>query len=195
MATEDTAPEANKTEEAPQEKKDEGEEDEGRSRRRRDDDGRNEGKKSLLVRNLSFDTNKHDLREAFEKHGSVRDVYIPLDYKTRDPRGFAFVEFTTAEGAANALEAMDGATFDGRAVRVVYAQQQRKRPEEMAEIDRRTKRSRRDDDYYGTSSRRRRDDSRSRSRDRVRSERRSRRDDDYYSSDRRRRKDDDYDRL
>ena len=34
-----------------------------------------------------------DLREMFTKYGPVRDVYIPLDYYTREPRGFAYVEY------------------------------------------------------------------------------------------------------
>jgi RNA recognition motif-containing protein len=28
-----------------------------------------------------------------DKYGEIRDVYIPTDYHTRKPRGFAFVEF------------------------------------------------------------------------------------------------------
>jgi RNA recognition motif-containing protein len=34
-----------------------------------------------------------------EKYGDVRDVYIPTDYHTRKPRGFAFVEFTDSRDA------------------------------------------------------------------------------------------------
>jgi RNA recognition motif-containing protein len=34
-----------------------------------------------------------------EKYGNVRDVYIPTDYHTRQPRGFAFVEFTDSRDA------------------------------------------------------------------------------------------------
>lgn len=29
----------------------------------------------------------------FTQHGPVRDVYLPLDYYTREPRGFAYVEY------------------------------------------------------------------------------------------------------
>ena len=31
--------------------------------------------------------------EVFSKFGEVKDVYIPRDHYTREPRGFAFVEF------------------------------------------------------------------------------------------------------
>lgn len=33
-----------------------------------------------------------DLRALFERMGPVRDVYIPLDYYTRESRGFAYVK-------------------------------------------------------------------------------------------------------
>jgi RNA recognition motif-containing protein len=33
------------------------------------------------------------------KYGEVRDVYIPTDYHTRKPRGFAFVEFPDSRDA------------------------------------------------------------------------------------------------
>ena len=34
-----------------------------------------------------------DIRRLMDKYGEIRDVYIPQDYYTRKPRGFAFVEF------------------------------------------------------------------------------------------------------
>lgn len=34
-----------------------------------------------------------DLREIFTRHGPIQDVYIPLDYYTREPRGFAYVQY------------------------------------------------------------------------------------------------------
>lgn len=34
-----------------------------------------------------------DLKELFCRYGPVRDVYIPLDYHTREPRGFCYVEY------------------------------------------------------------------------------------------------------
>ena len=34
-----------------------------------------------------------ELRSLFAKYGPVSDVYIPLDYYTRRPRGFAYVQY------------------------------------------------------------------------------------------------------
>ena len=34
-----------------------------------------------------------DLRDLFSQYGSISDVYVPLDYYTREPRGFAYVQY------------------------------------------------------------------------------------------------------
>lgn len=34
-----------------------------------------------------------DLKEIFCRYGTVRDVYIPVDYHTREARGFCYVEY------------------------------------------------------------------------------------------------------
>lgn len=34
-----------------------------------------------------------DLRNLFGKYGPISDVYIPMDYYTRRPRGFAYVQY------------------------------------------------------------------------------------------------------
>eukprot|EP00638_Chattonella_subsalsa_P017633 CAMPEP_0117831034 /NCGR_PEP_ID=MMETSP0949-20121206/8858_1 /TAXON_ID=44440 /ORGANISM="Chattonella subsalsa, Strain CCMP2191" /LENGTH=126 /DNA_ID=CAMNT_0005672173 /DNA_START=32 /DNA_END=408 /DNA_ORIENTATION=- len=91
---------------------------------------RNEGC-SLLVRNLSYRTRNEDLRYVFGKFGDLRDVYIPRDYYTQEPRGFAFVEYVDPRDASDAREDMDGYQLDGRELAVIFAQDRRKRPEEM----------------------------------------------------------------
>ena len=37
-----------------------------------------------------------DLKKIFEKFGEIRDVYTPIDFYTKRPRGFAFIEFVGA---------------------------------------------------------------------------------------------------
>lgn len=34
-----------------------------------------------------------ELRALFGKYGPLTDVYVPVDYYTRDPRGFAYVQY------------------------------------------------------------------------------------------------------
>ncbi|OMO58998.1 hypothetical protein CCACVL1_25172 [Corchorus capsularis] len=86
---------------------------------------------SLLVRNIPLDCRPEELRIPFERYGLVRDVYIPKDYYTGEPRGFAFVQFVDTYDAAEAQRRMNGKIFAGREISVVVAAETRKRPEEM----------------------------------------------------------------
>ncbi len=72
----------------------------------------------LYVGNMSFKTTEADLRDAFGKFGTVTDVYIANDRETGRPRGFAFVTFATADESKAAIEKMNGADLDGRALTV-----------------------------------------------------------------------------
>ncbi|XP_050156138.1 serine/arginine-rich SC35-like splicing factor SCL30 isoform X2 [Malus sylvestris] len=86
---------------------------------------------SLLVRNIPLDCRAEELRAPFERYGEVRDVYIPKDYYTGEPRGFAFIQFVDSYEAAEAQYHMNGKIFAGREISVVVAAETRKRPEEM----------------------------------------------------------------
>ncbi|XP_010531740.1 PREDICTED: serine/arginine-rich SC35-like splicing factor SCL30 [Tarenaya hassleriana] len=91
--------------------------------------GSNHG--SLLVRNIPLDCRPEELRVPFERFGPVRDIYIPRDYYSGEPRGFAFVEFVDSYDAAEAQWSMNKRIFAGREITVVVAAESRKRPEEM----------------------------------------------------------------
>ncbi|GAB9465252.1 hypothetical protein Gpo141_00002666 [Globisporangium polare] len=89
---------------------------------------------SLLVRNLSPNTSPDRLRRAFSRReGDIRDIYLPKDYSTNQPRGFAFIEFNDSRDAREIKYQMDRSTFEGREIAVLFAQQRRKTPEEMRE--------------------------------------------------------------
>ncbi|CAG5103972.1 Oidioi.mRNA.OKI2018_I69.chr1.g1024.t1.cds [Oikopleura dioica] len=66
----------------------------------------------------------------FNKFGAVKDVHIPVDFRTRAPRGFAYIEFETMEDARNGL-GMDGMVINGRKVNVAFAEGDRKTPGAM----------------------------------------------------------------
>jgi len=76
----------------------------------------------LYIGNLSFKTDEATLRDAFGAFGNLTDVYIAMDRMTGRPRGFAFVTFSTPEESALAIEKMNGAELDGRALKVNEAQ-------------------------------------------------------------------------
>ncbi|EOA40558.1 hypothetical protein CARUB_v10009288mg [Capsella rubella] len=86
---------------------------------------------SLLVRNLRHDCRQEDLRRSFEQFGPLKDIYLPRDYYTGDPRGFGFVQFEDPADAADAKYHMDGYLLLGRELTVVFAEENRKKPTEM----------------------------------------------------------------
>ncbi len=72
----------------------------------------------LFVGNLSFNTTENDLQDAFAAHGVVAEANLMTDRATGRPRGFAFVTMGSPEEAQKAIEAMNGATLDGRSLTV-----------------------------------------------------------------------------
>jgi RNA recognition motif-containing protein len=82
----------------------------------------------LFVGNLSFNTTENDLQDAFTAHGTVLETNLMLDKASGRPRGFAFVTMSTPEEAQKAIEAMNGATLDGRALTVNVARPREERP-------------------------------------------------------------------
>ena len=68
----------------------------------------------LYVGNLPFQTTSDDLREHFGQAGNVESAQVVEDRMTGRSRGFGFVEMTTAEEAAAAIEQFNGKDFNGR---------------------------------------------------------------------------------
>ncbi|EEF30315.1 serine/arginine-rich SC35-like splicing factor SCL33 [Ricinus communis] len=86
---------------------------------------------SLLVRNLRHDCRPEDLRRPFEQFGALKDIYLPRDYYTGEPRGFGFVQYADPQDAAEAKHHMDGRVLLGRELTVVFAEENRKKPVDM----------------------------------------------------------------
>ncbi|XP_020907495.1 serine/arginine-rich splicing factor 10 [Exaiptasia diaphana] len=86
---------------------------------------------SLYVRNLHPDSRPDDLRRMFGKYGRISDVYVPLDYYTREPRGFAYVQFEDIRDAEDALYYLDRVMLLGRELEVQFAEGDRKTPSQM----------------------------------------------------------------
>jgi RNA recognition motif-containing protein len=82
----------------------------------------------LYVGNLSFSSTNETVREAFARIGEVTDVHIVTDRASGQSRGFGFVTMGTPAEAQKAIEAMNGATLDGRPLRVNEAEERPQRP-------------------------------------------------------------------
>ncbi len=77
----------------------------------------------LYVGNLSYDTDTETLRQAFATAGEVTDAHVVTDRESGRSRGFGFVTMATSDLAKKALETMNGANVDGRAIRVNEAEE------------------------------------------------------------------------
>jgi len=82
----------------------------------------------LFVGNLSFNTTENDLQSAFAAHGTVVEANLMMDRMTGRSRGFAFVTMSTPEEAQKAIEALNGAQLDNRALTVNVARPKEERP-------------------------------------------------------------------
>ncbi|CAA9398476.1 RNA-binding protein [uncultured Leptolyngbya sp.] len=82
---------------------------------------------SIYVGNLSYQVTQDDLKQAFEEYGTVNRVQLPTDRETGRLRGFAFVEMGTEEEEAAAIEALDGAEWMGRDLKVNKAKPREER--------------------------------------------------------------------
>ncbi|MBW4472134.1 MAG: RNA-binding protein [Stenomitos rutilans HA7619-LM2] len=82
---------------------------------------------SIYVGNLSYQVTQEDLKQAFEEYGTVNRVQLPTDRETGRLRGFAFVEMGTEEEEAAAIEALDGAEWMGRDLKVNKAKPREER--------------------------------------------------------------------
>ena len=83
--------------------------------------------KRIYVGNLSFEAYEEDVRELFSQHGNVESVRLITDRATGRFRGFGFVEMDD-DGAAAAIQALDGREFQGRNLKVNEARDRDSRP-------------------------------------------------------------------
>ncbi|MEH2274164.1 MAG: RNA-binding protein [Nostoc sp.] len=73
---------------------------------------------SIYVGNLSYEVTQDALSAVFAEYGSVKRVQLPTDRETGRLRGFAFVEMSSEDEETKAIEALDGAEWLGRDLKV-----------------------------------------------------------------------------
>lgn len=75
----------------------------------------------LFLRNLPFTTTSDELGELCSAFGSIDQVHIPVDTKTNQAKGLAYVTFVQPADAVTAFKALDGTTFQGRLLHILPA--------------------------------------------------------------------------
>jgi RNA recognition motif-containing protein len=82
---------------------------------------------SIYVGNLSYEVTQENVSAVFAEYGTVKRVQLPTDRETGRMRGFAFVEMNTEAEEAAAIEALDGAEWMGRDMKVNKAKPREER--------------------------------------------------------------------
>jgi len=76
---------------------------------------------NIYVSNLSFAVIDEDLRSYFAEYGEVSSAKVIMDKFTNRSKGFGFVEMPDDAAAQKAIAELDGATVDGRTIKVMVA--------------------------------------------------------------------------
>ena len=82
---------------------------------------------NIYVSNLSFNVQDEDLKSYFADYGEVTSAKVINDKETGRSRGFGFVEMSDDAVAQKAITELDGATVDGRAIKVSVAKPREER--------------------------------------------------------------------
>jgi RNA recognition motif-containing protein len=82
---------------------------------------------SIYVGNLSYEVTQDGLSEIFKEYGTVKRVQLPTDRETGKVRGFGFVEMESDAEEEKAIEALDGAEWMGRDLKVNKAKPREER--------------------------------------------------------------------
>jgi RNA recognition motif-containing protein len=79
----------------------------------------------LYVGNLAFHTTEGTLQQTFSSFGTVVEAKLVIDRESGRSRGFGFVSMSTSDEANAAIQELNGADLDGRALKVNIAEDRR----------------------------------------------------------------------
>src|SRR5215218_1990586 len=83
---------------------------------------------NIYVSNLGFNVQDGALKEFFTPFGEVTSAKVINDRESGKSRGFGFVEMSDDAAAKKAIAELDGATVEGRAIKVMEAKPKEDKP-------------------------------------------------------------------
>lgn len=83
---------------------------------------------NLFVGSLSWGVNDDQLKDFFSTCGTVVSAKVIVDRDSNRSKGFGFVEMSTDEEAAKAVQELNNKELDGRAITVNEARPREERP-------------------------------------------------------------------
>ena len=82
---------------------------------------------NIFCGSLPFSMQDGDLKELFEEYGEVTDAKIIKDKFSGRSKGFGFVEMSDDNNAQQAIDELNGAEVNGRAIVVNKAEERKER--------------------------------------------------------------------
>ena len=76
----------------------------------------------ILIRNLARSTSEAEILKLFQEYGSVQSCNLVMDEKSKESKGFAFVEMPKVGDVKAAIKNLDGKEVDGSKIRVKKAE-------------------------------------------------------------------------
>lgn len=78
----------------------------------------------IYLSNLDKSVTDTLIKELFAEYGEISELSLPLDKKTQQTKGYAFITFAQSNSATNALE-QDGKSFLDKLITVQIATEKR----------------------------------------------------------------------
>ncbi|KAL3264449.1 hypothetical protein ABHI18_000765 [Aspergillus niger] len=82
----------------------------------------NQPRRELFIRSLPASTTTESLTEYFSQSYVIKHAVAVTDPETKQSKGYGFVTFADIEDAKAALEEFNGSVFEGKKIKVEYAQ-------------------------------------------------------------------------
>lgn len=86
--------------------------------------------RTLFVRSLPESATTESLAEYFSQSYIIKHAVVVFDKETKKSKQFGFVTFADVEDAESALKELNGSKFDGKIIRVDYADQRKREIDE-----------------------------------------------------------------
>ncbi len=83
---------------------------------------------NIFIANLDWEITSEDLKVTFSAFGAVHLAHVVFDAKTKQSKGFGYVEMESAEEAIAAIQALNGFEVNGRSLDVKIASPKSNRP-------------------------------------------------------------------
>ncbi|KAL4809159.1 hypothetical protein BDV18DRAFT_95113 [Aspergillus unguis] len=86
------------------------------------EDAASQPRRELFIRSLPASATTESLAEHFSQSYVIKHAVVVIDPKTKLSKGYGFVTFADVDDAKAALEELNGSTFEGKKIKVEFAQ-------------------------------------------------------------------------